>query len=201
MLNFDGVPHSWVPGREVPNKEPPVNKFTVEKLYRVHRQRLMKMEPVVDCYTEVPDFLNNSSWKEITEQHKRDIINRENEVFYKRIAKAENTESRITTENREHIKRVEHELLLMKRLKQMGRVRGIIKVNRENEDLLVRIDRARPEYGLKAIKQWYKHHELFKQGRRSDPTGGHLGFRNMKGLMPKSLPPVDSPKVSLSLSL
>jgi hypothetical protein len=38
-----------VPGKEVPNKEPPVSKFVVEKLYEVHRRRLQKIESVVDC--------------------------------------------------------------------------------------------------------------------------------------------------------
>jgi len=193
MLTFDGKPASWVPGKETANKEPPTNKFVVEKLYKVHRQRINKMEPVVDCHVDIPDFLTNTSWKQITEQHRRDIITKQNEVIYKRIAKAENTESLITTENRVHIKRVEHELMLMKRLKQMGRIRDILKVQRENEDLLVRIERARPEYGKKGIKEWYRHHELFKEGRRSDPTAGHLGFRGMKGLFPKALPPMPSP--------
>ena len=193
MLTFDGKPISWMPGKESANKEPPTNKFVVEKLYKVHRKRINKMEPVVDCHFFVPDFLTNTSWKQITEQHRREVITKQNEVIYKRIAKAENTESLITSENREHIKRVEHELKLMKRLKQMGRIRDILKVQRENEDLLVRIDRARPEYGRKNIQEWYRHHELFKQGRRSDPTAGHLGFRGMKGLFPKALPPVESP--------
>jgi len=192
MLTFDGKPTSFVPGKETANKEPPTNKFVVEKLYKVHRQRINKMEPVVDCHVDIPDFLTNTSWKQITEQHRREVITKQNEVIYKRIAKAENTESLITSENRVHIKRVEHELMLMKRLKQMGRIRDILKVQRENEDLLVRIDRARPEYGKKGIKEWYRHHELFKEGRRSDPTAGHLGFRGMKGLFPKALPPMPS---------
>ena len=196
MLNFDGVPLSFVPGRNVPNKEPPTNRFVVEKLYRVHRKRMLKMEPIVDCHVEIPDFLTNQNWKQITQQHRRDEITRENEVIYKRIAKAENTESLITRENREHAHHVENELKLMKRLKRMGRIRDILKTQRENEDMLRRIDKARPAYGLKSIKEWYKHHELFKKGRRSDPTAGHLGFRNMKGLWPKPLPDISSPEQS-----
>ena len=114
MLTFEGKASSFQPGKEVVNKEPPTNKFVVEKLYAVHRKRMAKMEPVVDCHVDIPDFLTNTSWKQITEQHRRDTITKQNEVIYKRIAKAENTESLITTENRLHIKRVEHELLLMK---------------------------------------------------------------------------------------
>jgi Ca2+-binding EF-hand superfamily protein len=193
MLTFEGKATSFQPGKEVVNKEPPTNKFVVEKLYKVHRERMMKMEPVVDCHVDIPDFLTNTSWKQITEQHRRDVITKQNEVIYKRIAKAENTESLITTENRLHIKRVEHELQLMKRLKQMGRIRDILKVQRENEDLLSRIEKARPAYGGKSIREWYKHHQMFKDGRRSDPTAGHLGFKGCKGLWPKPLPPMPSP--------
>ena len=104
MLNFNGIPYSFVPGRNVPNKEPPTNRFVVEKLYRVHRQRMQKMEPIVDCYVEIPDFLTNNDWKLQGQMHKRQEIARENEVIYKRIAKAERTESLITKETREHAK-------------------------------------------------------------------------------------------------
>lgn len=188
MLTFEGKSASFVPGREVPNKEPPVSKFVVEKLYKVHRERLRDMQPVVDCHVEIPDFLTNMSWKKITEEHRREVIRMHNEEIYQRIAKVENTESLITSENRKHIKHVENELKLMKNLKEKGRVRNILKIQRENEDLLQRIERARPEYTRKAIKEWYKHHELFKKGRRSDPTAGHLGFKSLKGLLPKAIP-------------
>jgi hypothetical protein len=59
MLTFEGKPSSFLPGKEVPNKEPPVSKFVVEKLYKVHRERLRDMQPVVDCHVEIPDFLTN----------------------------------------------------------------------------------------------------------------------------------------------
>jgi hypothetical protein len=122
-----------------------------------------------------------------------------NEEIYQRIAKVENTESLITSDNRKHIKHVENELKLMKNLKEKGRVRNILKIQRENEDLLQRIERARPEYTRKAIKEWYKHHELFKKGRRSDPTAGHLGFRGVKGLRPAALPRHAASNVDLAL--
>lgn len=199
MLNFDGVPYSFMPGREVPNKEPPINKFVVEKLYRVHRKRMLKMVPVVDCHVHIPDFLNNQQWKEASERHHREMIAKENEIIYKRIAKAEKIESSLTREAREHTARVENELVLMKRLKKMGRIRDVLKTNRENEELLHRIQHARPAYGRKGIKEWYKHHEAFKKSRRSEPTAGHLGFKGMKGLWPKPLPklqPEGSPPIS-----
>ena len=34
----------------------------------------------------------------------------------------------------------------------MGRIRDILKTQRENEDMLRRIDKARPAYGLKSIR-------------------------------------------------
>ena len=199
MLTFEGKAVSFVPGKEVPNKEPPVSKFVVEKLYKVHRERLRDMQPVVDCHVEIPDFLTNQSWKKITEEHRREVIRMHNEVIYQRIAKVENAESAITVANRKHIKHVENELKLMKNLKEKGRVRNILKIQRENEDLLQRIERARPEYTRKNISEWYKHHELFKKGRRSDPTAGHLGFRSLKGLFPKPIPRVNPSNVDMAL--
>jgi len=175
MLTFDGKSASFIPGKENPNKEPAVSKFVVEKLYKVHRERIRDMEPVIETTMEIPDFMQNTGWKKITEQHRLEVIRRENEVIYQRIAKVENKESEITKASRLHNKRVETELMLMKNLKLKGRIRDFLKLQRENEDMLKRIERARPEYSLKNCKEWYKHHELFKQGRRSDPTGGHLG--------------------------
>ena len=134
MLTFDGKSASFVPGKEVTNKEPAVSKFVVEKLYQVHRERIANMEPVVECRVEIPDFLTNNSWKQITELHKKEVIRKENEVIYQRIAKVENLESSITKASREHKKRVETELVLMKNLKLKGRIRDFLKVQRENED-------------------------------------------------------------------
>ena len=127
---------------------------------------------------EIPDFMSNEnqSWKKITEEHRKEIIRMENEVIYQRIAKMENTESAMTRASRQHKKRVENELKVNEELKLKGRIRDFSeKLQRENEDMLRRIERARPEYSVKN-REWYKHHELFKQGRRSDPTGGHLWF-------------------------
>jgi len=200
MLTFDGKSASFIPGKENPNKEPAVSKFVVEKLYKVHRERVLNMEPVVESRIDIPDFLTDNSWKKITEQHRHEVIRRENEVIYQRIAKVENLESLITKASREHKYRVEKELVLMKNLKLKGRVRDFLKVQRENEDMLKRIERARPEYTLKGCKEWYKHHELFKQGRRSEPTAGHLGFKTVKGLLPKKMEPVMNSSLESTLN-
>lgn len=204
MLTFEGKSFNYYKNKEKdpPNKEASPNRFLLEKLYRVHRQRVLYAKSAVDTYVEIPDFLKNASnAKEQAKEHQLNRIARENETIYKRIARAENAESQITKEANDHIKRVEHELILMERLKKMGRGRGIIKTNRENEDILMRIERARPAYSRKHMIEWYKHHELFKKGRKSDPTAGHLGFRGMKGLMPTSLPPVTfDPTISSSSS-
>ena len=61
MTTYGGRSAQYVPGRDVPNKEPPVSKFVVEKLYKVHRLRMKKIEPLVDCHVHVPDFLTNYS--------------------------------------------------------------------------------------------------------------------------------------------
>ena len=193
MLTFDGKALNFEANKakEPANKEVSPNRFQVELLYKVHRQRVLAAKPTIASYVEIPDFLTNTDWKEQAKLHKQQKITAENETIYRRISRAENAESHITKENREHIERVEHELVLMERLKRMGRARNIIRINKENEDMLMRIERARPEYTQKALKDWYKHHELFKKGRKSDPTAGHLGFRGMRGLMPTLLPPVE----------
>lgn len=198
-MDFDGKPLSFVPGKEKPNKEPAVSKFVVEKLYKVHRERIRDMVPIVDCKMEIPDFMNNQSWKKITEEHRKEVIRMENEVIYQRIAKMENAESAMTKASRLHKKRVENELKLMKSLKLKGRIRDFLKLQRENEDMLRRIERARPEYSVKNCREWYKHHELFKQGRRSDPTGGHLGFTTLKGLLPKKLDKAEKTNIDLAM--
>ena len=113
----------------------------------------------------------------------------------------ENSESSLTKSARLHKKRVENELKLMKSLKLKGRIRDFLKLQRENEDMLRRIERARPQYSLKTCKEWYKHHELFKKGRRSDHTGGHLGFTTLKGLMPKKMKAPESEISNLELAM
>ena len=60
MLTFDGKSASFVPGKENPNKEPAVSKFVVEKLYKVHRERIRDMEPVIETTMEIPDFMQNT---------------------------------------------------------------------------------------------------------------------------------------------
>jgi hypothetical protein len=63
MTTYNGRSAQYIPGKEVPNREPAVSKFVVEKLYEVHRKRLIKIEPVVDCHIYIPSFLTNQSWK------------------------------------------------------------------------------------------------------------------------------------------
>lgn len=35
MTTYDGKGNSFVPGKECPNKEPPISRYVVEKLYQV----------------------------------------------------------------------------------------------------------------------------------------------------------------------
>eukprot|EP01035_Chromulina_nebulosa_P027250 gene27250-35802_t len=48
MTTYNGRSANYVAGKEVPNKEPPMSKYVVEKLYKVHRERIYKIQPVVD---------------------------------------------------------------------------------------------------------------------------------------------------------
>lgn len=189
MLTFEGKSASFVVGKESPNKEPPVSKFVVEKLYRVHRRRILNMEPVVDCHVEIPNFLTDTSWKAAAHELKLARIAKENETIYKRIAKRENEESQLNKETRDHNHRVNEIKQHDKRIKEAVRIRKAAKIQKENEMMHQRIERARPEYTLKSIKEWYKYHIHIKEGRRSDPTAGHI-MRGMRGLLPPALPPV-----------
>lgn len=165
MTTYSGRGASYIPGREVVNKEPPVSKYVVEKLYRVHRERVMRVEKTVDTRIVIPDFLLNREWKKNSEKQKQKIILQENQEIYKRIAKLEDNEGHIAKENREHIKRMSSKLDYLRKLKEHGRLVNLIKIQKENEYMLKRLEKAKPQYTLKKCKEWYKHHELFKLGR------------------------------------
>ena len=199
MTTFDGKPFSFVPGKEAPNREPPVSKHVVEKLYQVHRERVLKVEPLIDSHVHIPDFLTNTAWKLSAEEHRRNVIARDNEVIYKRIAKRAAETSNITKDAQDHIRRVNDIKYHTKRLKEAGRVRQVMVIQKENEMMLQRIDRARAEYTVKSIEEWYKHHTRFKEGRRSDPTAGHIMKTVSKKVLPKPLPNLDRSNFELAV--
>lgn len=180
-----------MPGREVVNKEPPVSRYVVEKLYRVHRERVMKVETTIDTHIVIPDFLLNREWKKNSEKQKQKVVLQENQEIYKRIAKLEDSEGHISKENKEHRKRMTAKLDYLRKLKEHGRLVSLIKIQKENEYMLKRLEKAKPQYTLKKCKDWYKHHELYKMGRRSDPTAGHI-MHGMGELLPSSLPPLST---------
>lgn len=165
MTTYSGRSASYIPGKEVVNKEPPVSRYVVEKLYRVHRERIMKVQPTIDSHVKIPDFLTNQSWKKNAENQKKVVIARENQDIYGRIAKVENSEGLITKENKVHVKRVEAKLSYLKKLKEHGRLVQMIKIQKENELFLKRLEKAHPQYTIKGCKEWYRHHERFKMGR------------------------------------
>jgi hypothetical protein len=125
----------------------------------------MKVEPTIDSHVKIPDFLVNQTWKKNAEKQKLVVIARENQDIYGRIAKVENSESLITRENKVHVKRVESKLSYLRKLKEHGRLVNMLKIQRENELFLKRLEKANPQYTLKACKDWYRHHERFKAGR------------------------------------
>ena len=165
MTTYDGKSASFNPAIQCPNKEPPVSKFVVEKLYRVHRSRIMNIEPVVDCQVVIPDFLTNQDWKKNAEKHRLQVIKSENEDMFRRLEKVENNESSYTKDSRVHIKRINGKLKYIRHLKESNRVRKLIMIQRENEEMMRRMEKARPQYSMKACREWYHHHEMFKSGR------------------------------------
>lgn len=165
MTTYSGRSASYVPGKEVVNKEPPVSRYVVEKLYRVHRERVLNVEKTIDSHVRIPDFLTNQSWKKNVAKHRQQLIDKGNQEIFRRLTKLELTESQITKENKEHVKRIEAKKSYLTRLKEHGRLVQLLKIQKENEHMLVRLEKAKPQYTLKKCKDWYKHHELFKMGR------------------------------------
>ena len=74
-------------------------------------------------------------------------------------------EGYFTKESREHVKRVEIKLKYLRKLKDHGRVVTVLRRQKENEHFLKRIENAVPQYSIKKMKEWYKYHQHFKQGR------------------------------------
>ncbi|KAJ1421685.1 hypothetical protein B484DRAFT_421138, partial [Ochromonadaceae sp. CCMP2298] len=189
MTTYAGRSAQYVPGRDVPNKEPPVSKFVVEKLYRVHRLRMAKIAPLVDCHVHIPDFLTNTTWKENAEKARQARIAAQNLYMFNRISKVENGESEYKKEAKAHVRRIDHKAAYLKKLKTQDRIHKNYKIERENEYILKRIEKAQPEYTKKKMDEWYNYHELFKAGRRADPTAGHI-MKGMGDLSPLRLKPL-----------
>lgn len=165
MTTYNGRSANYVPGKEVVNKEPPVSRYVVEKLYKVHRERVLKVEKTIDSHVVIPDFLLNREWKKNAERQKQKVILQENQEIYNRLAKLDDQEGQIAKDSKIHIKRMSNKLDYLRKLKEHGRLVSLIKIQKENEYMLQRLEKAKPQYTLKKCKEWYKHHDLFKKGR------------------------------------
>lgn len=191
MTTYNGRSAQYIPGKDPPNREPAMSRFVIEKLYRVHRERMQKMEPLVDDHIYIPDFMTNTSWKKNAEDSKRNKILLENSHMYERIEKVERNESLYTKEQRSHIKRIEIKSGYLKKLRESDRIHRVMKIQKENEYLLKRIEKAQTEFSRKKMQQWYSYHQMFKDGRRTNPTAGHI-MHGMGDILPSKLPPLDS---------
>lgn len=125
-----------------------MNRFVIEKLYRVHRERMEKVEPLVDCHVFIPEFMKGSNtWKKNAADARQNKILAENAHMYGRIEKVEKTESLYIKEQRQHIRRMETKGLYLRRLKEIDREHRTMKIQKENEYLLKRIEKAQPSLG------------------------------------------------------
>lgn len=166
MTTYDGRGYKYdSKGKEVVNKEPPVSKHIVEKLYRIHRENVIHCTPLTDCHVDIPKFLTDVSWKKLGEQKKKRDQIRRNELIYGRIAKVENAESRITKDIREHVRRTDDVKQKMLKLSETGRLKHLLKIQKDNTIILERIERARPSITAQGIKEWYQPHITYKDGR------------------------------------
>ena len=93
---MDGRAPSYVPGTVPVNQEPlynAVGKKLLEKVYEVHRKRVVNAEPMVDARLKVFDFLTDQSWKMLAKRHQELELMKHNEIIYGRISKVQNQES------------------------------------------------------------------------------------------------------------
>ena len=147
------------------NKEPPATKITVERMYRSHRERLQKSKTVIDDHVVIPEFMKTQRWREIDKERKQKLLEIDNEHFYGRLTKAENKISIYTAANIEHTHLISSMRKHMCRLKENDRLRKQTQIQRENEYMLVRLQRVRPKSTAASMTDWYQNHIRFKEGR------------------------------------
>ena len=157
------------------NREPILtNKEVVEKMYRAHRERVLDQGTVLDTHVHVPEFMKNQVWRKISKNRKDKLLAVNNEHMYHRLQKAESKMSVYTADNIKHLELTGSMSKCMANLRSTARLRKNVQIQRENEYLMIRLNKARPVSTAKDISEWYKHHIVFKEGRRSDPTAGHI---------------------------
>ena len=173
---FEGKPLSFDGMKHVVNKEPTLgsDKEVVEKMYRAHRERVLDQGTVLDTHVHIPEFMKNQTWRKVVKNRKDKILAVNNEHMYERLQKAQNKMSAYTADNIRHVELTGSMSKCMSNLRNATRLRKNVQIQRENEYLMVRLNKARPVSTAKDISDWYKHHVVFKEGRRSDPTAGHI---------------------------
>lgn len=194
MTTYDGRPQSFVPGKQGPNREPlynAVGKKLLEKLYCVHRERVLKVTPTVDDKLEVFDFLTDQSWKLISRRHQELELMKKNEIFYSRLSKVENVESLYSKEMKFHMKHIKQQADYSQKLKEHSRFLTQQKINRDNEHMHLRLSNAQPFYSRGKMKKEYERVLFAKAGRRGDHTAGHL-LQIPQRLAPPPLPKIRS---------
>lgn len=196
MTTYNGKSSQFGVGKSNPNREPLTSVVFIERQYRVHREKLQEIQPMVDDRVVIPSFFKKKSWKKHQLKVHDDEIAVLNEGIYKRLVEVEAKDSVIASDAKEHVKIVDSQIKYFKNINDYGRQKKLLKIQKENENLLKRIERTKPAYTLKSCQDWYKHHIRFKQGRRFDPTAGHI-LRCASSLLPKPLPPLEKSKNSL----
>ena len=110
-------------------------------------------------------FLENQTWKKQLQQSAALRLLKHNEIIYSRINKVETTESRILSEQKEHIRNISIGTTHMGRLKAIARQRDVDRIQRENAHIKERLSKVKPFYSKKQFDDSFKHHETFVRGR------------------------------------
>jgi hypothetical protein len=165
MTTYNGRSAGYNTGKDVVNKEPLVSNFFIERSYKVHRERLLCVNSTLDTHTKVPDFLVKQSWKKTAGRQRMVAIMRTNRAIYDRLATVESSESILSKETKEHLMKTESKMNHLTKIKEHGRLISLVKLQKENEYMLGRIENAKPLISAKKCQEWYKHHIDLKMGR------------------------------------
>lgn len=204
MSNMDGKSSYFHKRKQVINREPLfVNKKlyqqSIENLYEVHRHRVVNVKPSTDTKMKTYAFLENQTWKKQLQQNAALRLLKHNEIIYSRINKVETTESRILSEQKEHIRNISVGTTHMGRLKAIARQREVDRIQRENAHIKERLGKVKPFYSKKKFDDSFEHHKNFVKGRRTDNCAGHI-IRCPRKLASGPLPPVH-PSLTLGSTL
>eukprot|EP01041_Mallomonas_annulata_P004128 gene4128-8205_t len=207
MTTYDGKCAGFNNGKKmVVNREPLyVNKKIyqkdIETFYRVHRERVVSSEPMVDDNLKTYSFLENQTWKKYREKLEEDKLIANNERIYDHITQVETSEGRLMKEKKAHLEKIQRNSAGIIKFKLLTRKREMDRIQRENRFLHDRLKSIKPYYAVKEFEDFYEGHLQLKKDRKTDHTAGHILSHCPQELLSGSLPPLKDTMSSLDKAL